>query len=83
MVCLESAGGGHAGAGENRNRRDAGFDGVNGSNLGRGFSSPSRDIKAPITCAIATQLQQRLLRIVLTLEIDPCRLIKFNSREAC
>ena len=39
---------GHAGAGEDRDRRDAGFDGVGGFAHGRGFSSPSCNIKAPI-----------------------------------
>jgi hypothetical protein len=57
---------GHAGAGKYRDRRDAGFDGVIGLTHGRGFSSPSVNIKAPINRAIATQLQQRLLRIVPT-----------------
>ena len=57
---------GHAGAGNDRDRRDAGFGTVNGSGHGRGFSSPSCNIKAPIKCAIATHLQQQLLRIVPT-----------------
>src|SRR6476646_9833271 len=59
---------GHAGAGKNRDRRDPGFDSVIGRTHGRGFSSPSLIIKAPINCAIATQSQQRLLRIIPTLK---------------
>ena len=65
---------GHAGAGKNRNRRDAGFDGVIGRAHGRGFSSPSTNIKAPIKCVIATRLLQRLLRIVPTKNC-PCAIL--------
>ena len=39
---------GHAGAGEDRDRRDAGFDGVGGFVHGLRFSSRSCNIKAPI-----------------------------------
>ncbi len=50
---------GHAGAGEDRNRRDAGFDGVGMFAHGRSFISPSVNIKAPISGAIASHLQER------------------------
>ena len=51
-------GGGHGGAGKDRDRGDAGFDGVNGLAHGRGCSSPSGNIKAPSGGGGAVELQQ-------------------------
>ena len=56
----------HAGAGENRNRRDAGFDGVNGMAHGRGLAARHATLKhrsdaqSPLICS------SDLLRIVPT-----------------